>query len=181
MPFLPLTVASAYRKEPAFSAEVPGRSGAFLLGGGVFLFLLSLVQGEEQLEQLRFIVPIVLSVVLLAAFVLVERKVKEPIMRPSLFRSRGISAPTWLRFVRRHHHVHGVPDPAVLLMTPVRGGCSASRTRCRWMLPNAIATLLFPSGIQARRTGAFKVLITGMAIMAVGFVSLIFLHSTTSN
>ncbi|HPT74621.1 MAG TPA: MFS transporter, partial [Methanomassiliicoccaceae archaeon] len=46
-------------------------------------------------------------------------------------------------------------------------------------LPNAIATLIFSGigGMQARRTGAFKVLITGMAIMAVGFVSLIFLHS----
>jgi MFS family permease len=187
VPFIALTIASAYLiKEPAVSAkgslDVPG---AFLLGSGVFLFLLSLVQGEEQgWSSSGFIIPIVLSVVLLAAFVVVERKVKEPIMRPSLFRSKGIiGANVAALFVGITMFMVFQTLPFFLMTPQFAGGLFGLEDTLQvgiYMLPNAIATLIFSGigGMQARRTGAFKVLITGMGIMAVGFVSLIFLHSS---
>ena len=186
-PFLVLTVASAYLiREPPVSArgtlDIPG---AFLLGSGVFLFLLSLVQGEEQgWSSAGFIAPIVLSAILLAAFVLVERRAGEPIMRPSLFRSRGIlGANVVALFVGMTMFMVFQTLPFFLMTPRPAGGLFGLEDTLQvgiYMMPNAISTLIFSAigGMQARRTGAFKVLIAGMATMSVGFVSLIFLHST---
>jgi len=187
VPFFVLAVASAYFiKEPRVTGrgtlDVPG---ALLLGAGIFLFLFSLVQGEEAgWSGAGFIAPLAISAVLLISFAYVERKVREPIMRPSLFRSRGIlGANVVALFVGITMFMVFQTLPFFLMTPTFAGGLFGLEDTLDvgiYMLPNAIATLIFSGigGMQARRAGAFKVLIMGMAVLSVGFVSLIFLHSS---
>lgn len=187
VPFFILTVASAYVIR---ETSVPQRGsldapGAFLLGAGIFLFLFSLVQGEEAgWSSASFIAPIVLSLVLLVSFVLVERRAREPIVRPSLFKNRGIlGANVVALFVGITMFMVFQTLPFFLMTPTFAGGLFGLEDTLEvgiYMLPNAIATLIFSGigGMQARRTGAFKVLITGMAILSAGFVSLLVFHST---
>jgi len=187
VPFLALTIASAYLiKESAVprhgTLDIPG---AVLIGAGVFLLLLALTQGEEWgWSSGLFISMVLISAALLLSFVAVERKVRDPIVRPSLFRNRGIlGGNVAALFVGLTMFMVFQTLPFFLMTPKAAGGLFGledTLTVGIYMLPSAISQLVFSGlgGMLTRRTGAFKVLVAGMAVESAGFVSLILLHST---
>jgi len=186
VPFLALTIASAYLiEEPGRgrqgSLDIPG---AALLGAGVFLFLLALTQGEEWGWSGAFIALIVISAVLITAFIFVERRVEDPIVRPSLFRNRGIlGGNVAALFVGITMFMVFQTLPFFFMTPKAVGGLFGLQNTLAvgiFMLPNAISQFIFSGigGAATRRTSAFRVLIAGLATTALGFIALLGLHST---
>ena len=148
--------------------------GATLLAGGLSAIVLyTTLGGTEYPWGSTFMLALVgAAVVLLSAFVLVERSAAEPILPMSLFRNRVFAVccaigflvgaglfgavtflPLYLQTVRGHG-----PTASGLLMTPMMAG----------MLITSIG-----SGQAISRFGRYKPFpIAGTAIMAVGFVLL---------
>jgi EmrB/QacA subfamily drug resistance transporter len=156
--------------------------GATLLAGGLSAIVLyTTLGGSEYPWGSTFMLALVAAgVVLLAAFVLVERRAAEPILPLRLFRNRVFSVssaigfligaglfgavtflPLYLQTVRGHG-----PTTSGLLMTPMMAG----------LLITSIG-----SGQAISRIGRYKPFpIAGTAIMAVGFVLLSRLEVDTS-
>ena len=156
--------------------------GATLLAGGLSAIVLyTTLGGSEYSWGSTFMLALVAAgVVLLAAFVLVERSAAEPILPMRLFRNRVFSVssaigflvgaglfgavtflPLYLQIVRGHS-----PTTSGLLMTPMMAG----------LLITSIG-----SGQVISRIGRYKPFpIAGTAIMAVGFVLLSRLEVDTS-
>lgn len=156
--------------------------GATLLAGGLSAIVLyTTLGGSDYPWGSTFMLALVAAgVVLLAAFVLVERSAAEPILPMRLFRNRVFSVssaigflvgaglfgavtflPLYLQTVRGHG-----PTTSGLLMTPMMAG----------MLITSIG-----SGQAISRIGRYKPFpIAGTAIMAVGFVLLSRLEVDTS-
>jgi MFS family permease len=156
--------------------------GATLLAGGLSAIVLyTTLGGSEYPWGSTFMLALVAAgVMLLAAFVLVERRAAEPILPMRLFRNRVFSVssaigflvgaglfgsvtflPLYLQIVRGHG-----PTTSGLLMTPMMAG----------LLITSIG-----SGQVISRIGRYKPFpIAGTAIMAVGFVLLSRLEVDTS-
>lgn len=156
--------------------------GATLLAGGLSAIVLyTTLGGSEYPWGSTFMLALVAAgVVLLAAFVLVERRAAEPILPMRLFRNRVFSVssaigfligaglfgavtflPLYLQTVRGHG-----PTTSGLLMTPMMAG----------LLITSIG-----SGQAISRIGRYKPFpIAGTAIMTVGFVLLSRLEVDTS-
>ncbi len=157
--------------------------GATLLAGGLSAIVLyTTLGGTEYPWGSTFMLALVAAgVLLLAAFVLVERSAAEPILPMRLFHNRVFSVcsaigflvgaglfgavtflPLYLQIVRGHG-----PTTSGLLMTPMMAG----------MLITSIG-----SGQAISRFGRYKPFpIAGTAIMAVGFVLLSRLEVDTSS
>ena len=185
---LPLGLAALAVITVAFAAPVDRVKhridylGATLLAGGLSAIVLyTTLGGTEYPWASTFMLALVAAgVVLLAAFVLVERRAAEPILPMRLFRNRVFSVcsaigflvgaglfgavtflPLYLQTVRGHS-----PTRSGLLMTPMMAG----------MLITSIG-----SGQAISRFGRYKPFpIAGTAIMAVGFVLLSRLEVDTS-
>jgi EmrB/QacA subfamily drug resistance transporter len=67
--------------------------GQVVLGGGLFLLVLALLRGNEQgWGSTAILAELAGAAVLLAAFVAVEKRVKEPMLPLEFFRNRGFAA-----------------------------------------------------------------------------------------
>ncbi len=159
-------------------------SGAITLGIGVFSFLLGLTQGHEWGWGSPTIVALfVLALGMFAIFTMLELRIKDPIVRLSMFRNRGVldasisaifigmcmfllfqTLPFFLETPKQAGGFFGITDTFVIGL---------------YMFPSAIAQLIFGpmGGVLSRRVGADKVLIAGLAIMTLGFSTLVFMHS----
>ena len=118
-----------------------------------------------------------------AVFTMLELRTKDPIVRLSMFRNRGVldasitaifigfcmflmfqTLPFFLETPKAAGGFFGITDTFVIGL---------------YMFPSAIAQLIFGpmGGIMSKKVGADKVLIAGLAIMALGFVTLVFMHT----
>ncbi len=148
--------------------------GTALMAGGVscLILFLSLGGSTEPWGSATSIALAVGGVVLSTAFVLVERRVEEPILPPRLFSNRVFAAASAIGFIVGFG-MFGAIAFLPLFLQVVNG---ASPTGSGLQLLPLMAGLLLTSiasGQIISRTGRYKVFpIVGTAVMAVGFVLL---------
>jgi len=159
-------------------------SGAATLGIGVFSLLLGLTQGQEWGWTSPLILGLfVLALLMFALFTWRELKTKDPIVRLSMFRNRGVlDASVTAIFIGFCMFLLFQTLPFFLETPKAAGGffgISDTFVIGLYMFPSAIAQLIFGpmGGILSKKVGADKVLIAGLAIMSLGFATLVFLHS----
>jgi MFS family permease len=185
--FLVLAIASYILiKDPIVTRkgglDVPGST---TLGIGIFTFLLALTQGQEWGWGSPSIIGLLLvSVVALAIFVVIELRSRDPIVRPSLFRNRGMLGGNVVAlFVGLAMFLVFMTLPFFLETPIIAGGhfgLTDTFTVGLYMFPSAIAQLIFGplGGVLSKRIGPSKVLAIGMAVLSLGFLVIIALHST---
>ena len=159
-------------------------SGAASLGAGVFSLLLGLTQGQEWgWTSPQILGLFVLALLMFALFTWHELKTKDPIVRLSMFRNRGVlDASVTAIFIGFCMFLLFQTLPFFLETPKAAGGffgISDTFVIGLYMFPSAIAQLIFGpmGGILSKKVGADKVLIAGLAIMSLGFATLVFLHS----
>jgi MFS family permease len=159
-------------------------SGAATLGVGVFSLLLGLTQGQEWGWTSPLILGLfVLAMLMFALFTWHELKTKDPIVRLPMFRNRGVlDASVTAIFIGFCMFLLFQTLPFFLETPKAAGGffgISDTFVIGLYMFPSAIAQLIFGpmGGILSKKVGADKVLIAGLAIMSLGFATLVFLHS----
>ncbi|HEY3421081.1 MAG TPA: MFS transporter [Methanomassiliicoccales archaeon] len=159
-------------------------AGAATLGIGVFSLLLGLTQGQEW----GWASPLVLALFVLALsmfllFTKLELRTKDPIVRLSMFRNRGVlDASVTAIFIGFCMFLMFQTLPFFLETPKAAGGffgISDTFVIGLYMFPSAIAQLIFGpmGGILSKKFGADKVLMSGLAIMALGFATLVFMHT----
>jgi MFS family permease len=158
--------------------------GSLTLGLCVFAFLLALTQGEDWgWTSLKILGLFAVSAVALVAFIWIELRAKEPIVRPKLFENRAfLSSMIVAVFVGLCMFLVFQTLPYFLMTPKPIGffGLTDTLTVGLYMLPSAIPQLIFGplGGTWSKRYGSQKVLIVGMGILTIGFITLLFLHST---
>lgn len=185
--FFGLAVASFYLiKDPLIvkrgSLDIPG---SILLGSGVFLFLLALTQGEEWgWESPAVLGLIAISAALVVLFILVERRSKDPIVRPSLLKNRGIFGSNVVALFVGLTMFLVFQTLPFYLQTPIavggHFGLQDTFTVGLYMLPSAAAQLIFGpiGGMASRRYEPAKVLAVGMLVQTIGFLLIVGFHTT---
>ncbi len=159
-------------------------TGATTLGIGVFSLLLGLTQGQEWGWASPMTLGLfVIALAMFAVFTKLELRTKDPIVRLSMFRNRGVlDASVTAVFIGFCMFLLFQTLP-FFLETPkeVGGffGISDTFVVGLYMFPSAIAQLIFGplGGVYSRKIGADRVLIAGLAIMTLGFASLILMHT----
>jgi MFS family permease len=159
-------------------------SGAATLGIGVFSLLLGLTQGQEWGWGSPMIIGLfVLSLAMFIIFIRLELRTKDPIVRLSMFRNRGVlDASIAAIFIGLCMFLLFQTLPFFLETPKVVGGffgITDTFVIGLYMFPSAIAQLIFGplGGVFSKKAGADKVLIAGLAIMTLGFASLVFMHT----
>jgi predicted MFS family arabinose efflux permease len=159
-------------------------SGATSLGIGIFSLLLGLTQGQEWGWTSPLILGLfALALLMFAVFTWLELKTRDPIVRLSMFRNRGVlDASVTAIFIGFCMFLLFQTLPFFLETPKAAGGffgISDTFVIGLYMFPSAIAQLIFGpmGGILSKKVGADKVLIAGLAIMSLGFATLVFLHS----
>ena len=180
--FALLTILTVFLiRDPAVqrrgSLDLPG---ACTLGLGIFILLLALTQGHES----GWFDPLILGLFAFAAvmiflFVRIELRAVDPIVRLSMFRNRGVlDANLTAIFIGVGMFLLFQTLP-FYLETPIQAGghfgISDTFIIGLYLFPSAIAQLIFgpAAGSLSKRIGPDKVLIAGLAVMALGFLSLV--------
>jgi predicted MFS family arabinose efflux permease len=184
--FFALAVASYFLiKDPVITRtgglDTPG---AITLGVGVFTFLLALTQGQDWGWTSAGIIGLLaISVVTTALFVLIERRSRDPIMRPSLFKNRGILGGNVVALFVGLCMFLVFQTLPFYLETPIAAGgkfgLADTLTVGLYMFPSAVSQLIFGplGGVLSKRIGPSKVLAMGMGALSLGFLVLLGLHS----
>jgi len=184
--FVVLTVAAAYLiHDPRYvkkgNLDVPG---AVTLGIGVIALLLALTEGDNWGWGSGSVLSLfATSLIALIIFVLIERRTKDPIVRPSLLANRGILGGNIVALFVGLTMFMVYQTVPFFLETPTAAGgyfgLTDTFTVGLYMFPSAIAQLFFGpyGGKLSKRIGPSNVLAIGMAVMTVGFISLVFLNS----
>ncbi len=185
--FLALAIASYFLiKDPAITREGGlDFPGSITLGVGIFTFLLALTQGQGWGWESAIIIGLFLvSAISIVAFVVIELRSKDPIVRPSLFKNRGMLGGNVVAvFVGLAMFLVFQTLP-FFLETPIAAGGTFGLTDTftvgLYMFPTAIAQLIFGplGGTMSKRFGPSRVLVLGMAVLSAGFLAIIALHST---
>jgi MFS family permease len=158
--------------------------GAATLGIGIFSLLLGLTQGQEWGWDSSLIIGLfVLALAMFAVFALLELRTRDPIVRLSMFRNRGVlDASITAIFVGFGMFLMFQTLPFFLETPKAVGGffgITDTFVIGLYMFPSAIAQLIFGplGGVMSKKIGADKVLIAGLAGMALGYVTLSFMHT----
>jgi len=163
------------------SLDVPG---AAMLGGSVFAFLLALNRGSDWgWESAAIIGLFAASVILLAVFILWERRTPDPVIRLKLFANRGImGANITSVFAGVSMFLMFQTLPFFLMSPTAVGGLALADAFIVgvYMFPSAGGQLVFAplAGILGRKIGPDKVLAAGMAILFASYMLLIQFHRT---
>jgi MFS family permease len=185
--FLALAIASYFLiKDPVVTRhgglDLPG---SIALGVSIFTFLLALTQGQEWgWTSVGIIGLLIVSIVALIAFVFIELKAKDPVVRPSLFKNRGMLCGSAAAFFVGLCMFLVFQTLPFFLETPTQAGghfgLTDTFTVGLYMFPSAVAQLIFGpmGGVLSRKKGPVVVLIAGMAVLSLGFFTLISLNST---
>lgn len=144
--------------------------GAVSVTGGLALLAYALVNaGESGWRDPVTLVTGALAVVLLAAFVLVERRVRHPLIPPAILRRRtlrlaNVLAGMWQMSLFPMFFLVSLYLQAVLGHEPVMGGLG--------LLPLSVVVVLVASGTDRLigRFGLRAVMCTGFALVAIGLV-----------
>jgi MFS family permease len=159
-------------------------SGAATLGIGVFALLLGLTQGEEWGWGSPSIIGLfLLALVMLVIFTILELRTEDPVVRLSMFRNRGVlDASVTAIFIGFCMFLLFQTLPFFLETPKVAGGffgITDTFVIGLYMFPSAIAQLIFGplGGVLSKKVGADKVLIAGLAILALGFGTLVYMHT----
>ena len=184
--FIVLTVLTVFLiKDPiVFKKGSLDLTGATTLGLGVFSLLLGLTQGQEWGWTSPIILGLfLLSLLMFALFVKMELRTKDPIVRLSMFKNRGVlDASVTAIFIGFCMFLMFQTLPFFLETPKAAGGffgISDTFVIGLYMFPSAIAQLIFGplGGVLSKKIGADKVLMAGLAIMALGFTTLVFMHT----
>jgi MFS family permease len=159
-------------------------AGATTMGIGVFSLLLGLTQGQEWGWTSPLVLGLfVLALAMFAFFTKLELRTRDPIVRLSMFKNRGVlDASITAVFIGFCMFLMFQTLPFFLETPKVAGGffgISDTFVIGLYMFPSAIAQLIFGpmGGIMSKKVGADKVLIAGLGIMSLGFVTLVFMHT----
>ncbi|MER7151611.1 MFS transporter [Streptomyces lydicus] len=144
--------------------------GAVSVTGGLALLAYALVNaGESGWRDPVTLVTGALALVLLTAFVLVERRVRHPLVPPAIFRRRtlrlaNVLAGMWQMSLFPMFFLVSLYLQAVLGYAPVMGGLG--------LLPLSVVVVLVASGTDRLigRFGLRAVMCTGFVLVAVGLV-----------
>jgi MFS family permease len=157
-------------------------TGTFLLGGGVFVFLLDLTQGGEW----GWTEPITLCLFLLSAlmvfsFIRWERRIQNPIVSMRLMANRGIAGANFAAlFVGLGMFMLFQTLPYFLMSSEAVGGLAIEDTFTVgiYMFPSAIAQLIFAPfvGRWSKKIGADKILAIGLGLMTLGYGLIVLFH-----
>lgn len=187
LPVVISIVFIVHRMVPDLQVKQPTKMdgiGSVLLGLGLLTFLLPLSQGELWGWGSNLTIGLFASSILIfIAFVLRERKFDEPIIRLELLKNRNISvAYTTMFLIGIVMFLLFQTLPFFLGMPSESGGygITSSVIIGLFMLPNAIAQLISSpiGGKLGLKLGHGKILIAGMFIACIGFLSLSLLYST---
>lgn len=161
-------------KEPK-TAERPkiDYAGATLLMAGISLLMLAMVESGtlEALFSTRNLMVFGVSVVLLTAFALVERRAADPIIPFGLFRNRMVSVSVGAGFLA------GVAMFGAISFIPLfaQGALGATATEAGSLLTPLMLAWISMSIVGGRvilKTGFRSITIIGFVILTVGFVFL---------
>ncbi len=144
--------------------------GAGLMVGGVTAFLLVMVWGGTQYEwgSPQIIGLSVLAVVLLALFILQERRVEEPILPLRLFRNRTFTITSATAFIVGLG-MFGAIVFLPLFLQVVLGASATNSGLLLIPLMGGVVTTSIVSGRLITRTGRYKVYpLVGTGLMAIG-------------
>jgi MFS family permease len=184
--FFVLTVAAAYlihdtRIVHGGKLDIPG---AFTLGVGIMALLLALTQGEKwgwtDGATLALFATFAIAI---AVFVIIELRIKDPIIRPSLLANRGVLGGNVVALFVGLCMFMVYQTLPYFLETPISAGgyfgLTDTFTVGLYMLPSAIVQLFFGpfGGSLSKKLGPSNVLAIGMAVLTAGFVSLVFLNA----
>lgn len=164
--------------------------GAFLLSVGLGALLVALSEGAAWgWLSTRTLGVVALSVAVLVMWIVVELRVREPLvdigmMRdPSVFWTNLVGLVTgfamfgtFLLVPQLVQMPHGLPPQAAAM---VHYGFDASVTRAGlYLLPSSVVMLLIgpATGIMERRVGARPLLGLGLVVLTLGAVALVFMH-----
>jgi EmrB/QacA subfamily drug resistance transporter len=175
---------------PARAAGTFDWIGALLISGSLTAFNIGLSAGSE-LGQTDFYgesrglpayaIPLVIvSLVLLAAFVLVEQRVRHPLIDLNLFRQRSAASASLVNvffgfalalalanvplFIHTRMELRNLGDPDILSIAAWNSG---------WMLSAltlTMAAMAIPGGLLTNRSGARLPILLGSAVALGGFV-----------
>ncbi len=170
---------------PAVTEQVKHRVdyvGAGLLAAGLSaLVLMCTLGGTSYAWGSAFIIFLaVLSVTLIAAFVVYERRAPEPVLPPRLFRNRVFSVTSGVGFVVGFALFGSVTYLPLFLQVVNRASPTGSGLQ---ILPLMLGLLItsIGSGQLISRTGRYKAFpIAGTAIMVVGLMLLSTMSASTS-
>jgi EmrB/QacA subfamily drug resistance transporter len=157
--------------------------GTFLLGGGVFVLLFDLTQGEEWgWTEPVTIGMFILSAVLIVSFIFWEKRIKNPIVSMRLMAHRGIAGANFAAlFVGLGMFMLFQSLPYFLMSSEAVGGLAIDNTFTvgLYMFPSAVAQLLFAPmiGRWSRKIGADATLAIGMVLMTIGYGLIVLFHA----
>jgi EmrB/QacA subfamily drug resistance transporter len=159
------------RNEKAGRLDWPGSVLATLgLGGLVFGLIEAPAAGWHSA---RTLVPVAAGVAALAAFVVVERRSREPMVPPSLFRSRTFTAANLLTFFL-YAGLAAVLFYLPFALIQARGYSPAAAGASILPLVVLVSALSRPAGMLADRIGPRLPLTLGPFVAAAGYAVLAF-------
>jgi MFS family permease len=159
--------------------------GAGILGVGLVLLLLPISEGEDWgWGSARTIGSFVASIVVLIGWVLAERKIKQPLARPSLLAQRGVMLPNLAALFVGFGLFAAFLAITSFAETPKAAagyGFSASvlSASALYLLPGGVlGVVLAPFiGRFVHRAGAYQALLVGAALGMIGFLGMAVLHA----
>ncbi|GAB6928705.1 MDR family MFS transporter [Paenibacillus sp. JCM 10914] len=157
-----------------------GGAALFTIGMTALLFALAVGGGEAYSWSSPFMLSLIIgSVVLLAAFLIVESRVKEPMLPLKLFRIRDISVST-VANILVSALIIGLTTYLPLWIQGVRGGnatlsgLTLAPMSIGWLIGSVI------SGRLIVKAGSRKTALIGSVFLIVGAVGLAFMHKDTA-
>jgi predicted MFS family arabinose efflux permease len=184
-----VSLALAARVLPRRPVTAGGRVdwwGAFVLGGGLVLFLLPVSQGHAWgWASPRTVGCLAGSVIVLTGWVLLQRRTAEPLVRPAMLTDRRTVVPNiaglmtgialFASFLAVLQYVQTPPEVAGYGF-----GASVLEASVVYLLPGGIAGILVApfAGRVVGRFGALHTLLVGTVAGVVGFALLAFLRGT---
>ncbi len=154
-------------------------AGALLSTAGLFAIMLGVIRAQDRgWGSVEVIGLLVAGVVLLAAFLLVERRLAEPLVSLRLLRSRALS----LASLELAFNGAGFLGLFFLLSVFLQQGVGLSALGAGlWLIPMGLAAIVsaIVTAQLATRVGTMPVLIAGSAISIAGIVLLLAVHPHT--
>jgi EmrB/QacA subfamily drug resistance transporter len=145
-------------------------AGAITLTAAVTLLMLALVEGGDpsQLLRPRSIAIFITTAVLLALFVMIERRAREPIIPLDLFRNRVVAVAVTVGFLS------GAAMFGAISFVPLfaQGGLGATATQAGTLLTPLMLSWVLMSIVGGRlmlRTGYRPLVLVGLTIMPAAF------------
>src|SRR6185436_4525242 len=155
-------------------------AGAIVLTAAVTILLLVLAEGSspQALLEPRILALIALVVVLLVAFIRIERRAPDPVVPFALFRNRVIAVSIVVGFLA------GIAMFAAITFVPLlaQGVLGATATEAGSFLTPLMLSWVLSSIVGGRlliRVGTRPLVLTGLVLMIAGFAALATFHRTT--